>query len=75
MDVPQLPKRYRLSGQERTAFILVASRAYVDKHSVRAIAEHCLRSHAFVHNILHEGGVVLRAPGSGTRGRDGHPRS
>ncbi|MEV6565924.1 helix-turn-helix domain-containing protein [Streptomyces kronopolitis] len=74
MDVPQLRKHDKLNGPKRRAFIFVAGRAYEDGHSVRAISERCLRSNAFVRTILHEGGVVLRAPGSGTRGPDGHTR-
>ncbi|MEW2434311.1 helix-turn-helix domain-containing protein [Streptomyces caniferus] len=74
MDVPQLQRQQRLSGQKRAAFIFVAARAYDDGHSVRDISERCLRSAAFVRTILHEGRVVLRAPGSGARGRDNHPR-
>ncbi|MEU6331534.1 helix-turn-helix domain-containing protein [Streptomyces sp. NPDC047049] len=74
MDVPQLQRGVKLTGQNRKAFIFVAARAYEDDHSVRAISERCLRSTAFVRTILHEGGVALRAPGSGARGRDGHPR-
>ncbi|REK91104.1 hypothetical protein DY245_06560 [Streptomyces inhibens] len=73
-DVPQLQRHDKLTGQRRKAFIFVAARAYDDGHSVRDISERCLRSTAFVRTILHEGGVVLRARGSGTRGRDGHPR-
>ncbi|MFF8903220.1 helix-turn-helix domain-containing protein [Streptomyces lydicus] len=74
MDVPRLQRHQKLTGQARKAFIFMAARAYDDDHSVRAIAERCLRSTAFVHTILREGGVVLRKPGSGRRGRDSHPR-
>ncbi|MGW2027876.1 helix-turn-helix domain-containing protein [Streptomyces decoyicus] len=74
MDVPQLPKHIKLTGQPRKAFTFVVVRAYDDDHSVRAISERCLRSAAFIRTILREGGVVLRTPGSGARGRDAHPR-
>ncbi|MEV7381938.1 helix-turn-helix domain-containing protein [Streptomyces lydicus] len=74
LDVPQLQRHDRLAGSKRKAFRFVAARAYEDGSSVRAISERCMRSASFVRTILHEAGVTLRPPGSGSRGRDNHRR-
>ncbi|MGW9046793.1 helix-turn-helix domain-containing protein [Streptomyces lydicus] len=72
--MPQLPRHERLTGSKRKAFQFVVARAYEDESSIRAISERCLRSASFVRTILREAGVTLRAPGSGSRGRDNHRR-
>ncbi len=59
----------RIVGDERNALAESYVAKYSAGHSIRAIAEDSGRSYGFVHRVLAESGVELRARGGNTQRR------
>ncbi len=58
----------RVTGTERAELAAALGRRYAAGESVRALAQDTGRSFGFVHGLLTEAGVALRARGGPTRG-------
>lgn len=56
-------KGRKVSGAERDKLAADLAKAYNSGVSIRALAEGCGRSSGFVHRLLTEAGVVMRARG------------
>jgi hypothetical protein len=72
-DRPQLDKQdpgRRIVGEERLKLAADFSQMYQSGVSIRSIAEASGRSYGFVHRVLNENGVTLRARGGDTKRRN-----
>ncbi len=64
-----LRKGTRVTGPERSELATRLRDRYDSGESIRALAAATGRSYGFVHRLLRETGVTLRARGGATRGR------
>lgn len=64
----EIKKGVRLTGAERDALAVKLVHQYEAGASIRALAESTGRSYGFVHRVLSESKVTLRARGGATRG-------
>jgi Helix-turn-helix domain len=62
-----LTKYSPITGRARTALAATLARNYENGASIRALAESTGRSYGFIHRLLTESGVALRAHGGATR--------
>lgn len=53
----------KISGAERDKLAADLGKAYASGVSIRALAEGCGRSYGFVHRLLTDAGITLRARG------------
>lgn len=60
----------RIVGDERTELAESFAQRYAAGDSIRAIADASGRSYGFVHRVLNENGVTLRARGGDTKRRN-----
>jgi Helix-turn-helix domain len=67
--VGDLKKGARITGAQRDKLATDLKNKYEQGASIRALAEHSHRSYGFVHRVLSETGVTLRARGGATRGK------
>ena len=63
-----LQKGARITGAQRTKLAAELKKAYQKGQSIRALAEDHDRSYGFVHRVLSESGVTLRARGGASSG-------
>ena len=63
-----LTRGARITGAERQELGARLARRYADGESIRAIAQDTGRSFGFVHGLIKESGVPVRARGGATRG-------
>ncbi len=64
-----LRKGTRVTGADRSKLATDLKKRYDAGESIRALANATGRSYGFVHRILTETGVTLRARGGATRGK------
>ena len=64
-----LKKGARITGAQRDKLATDLKNKYEQGASIRALAEQSHRSYGFVHRVLSETGVTLRARGGATRGK------
>ena len=64
----KLTKGSRILGDQRSALATDYAERYRSGESIRKIAEDSGRSYGFVHGVLTEAGLALRARGGATRG-------
>ncbi|MGN6087829.1 MAG: helix-turn-helix domain-containing protein [Actinomycetes bacterium] len=64
-----LPKKTRITGDERNQLAGDLQRRYAAGESIRDLAASTGRSYGFVHRILSESGTQLRGRGGATRGK------
>jgi hypothetical protein len=67
--VAELGKGRRIGGEERGRLAADIKRQYEAGTSIRALAESTGRSYGFIHRLLAESDVTMRARGGATRGK------
>lgn len=68
-EMDQVGSGRRIVGDERQTLAEQYQQQYQAGQSIRAIAEASGRSYGFVHRVLNENGVELRARGGDTKRR------
>lgn len=62
----KIPKGARVVGQQRAMLVTLIVERYVRGESIRAIADDIGRSYGFVHGVLRQTEIPLRARGGAT---------
>lgn len=68
-ETKTLIKGSRITGKARERLVVDLTKKYGKGHSIRALAAETGRSYGFVHRMLSDAGVSLRARGGATRGK------
>lgn len=69
-QVDKMDSRRRIVGEERESLAAEYASRYQAGDSIRSIAQASGRSYGFVHRVLAENGVELRARGGDTKQRN-----